>query len=114
MEDKPEGLQRVEVRFLVGSPDQPAAFIVGYELDPANSAGYVYYPRSNYIVTHGSEGNWYYASKDWNGMIGSRVLENSFTGVPGEFTCSPPQLGSERGAKPAGTCWPSREITWPR
>ena len=45
-----EVLPLYEVRFLLGSLDDPAAYTVYYEPDRANNAGYIYYPKARFLI----------------------------------------------------------------
>lgn len=78
--EKREALPRYEVRFLLGSRDDPATFTVLYEPDPSNKSGYIYYPRkSSGIVTHGVDGTWRYASARWNDEVGAAIADQNNT-----------------------------------
>lgn len=76
--DRPEGLLRYQVRFLLEPRDDPPAFIVFYEPDPQNHAGYIYYPkRTNSIVTHGVNGTWQHASARWNERVSAAIAAHT-------------------------------------
>ena len=68
--DHPDGLTRYKVRFLLEPRDDPPAFTVFYEPDFVHGEGYIYYPFTNSIVTHSSEGTWRYASTRWSQEVG--------------------------------------------
>ncbi|MEO1244869.1 MAG: hypothetical protein AAFX56_04210 [Pseudomonadota bacterium] len=72
--DRPEGLASYEVRFLLEPKDNPPAYIVLYEPDPANGSGYIYYTgKGGNIVYHGVSGTWRYASPRWNERVGAKI-----------------------------------------
>lgn len=100
--ERPAGLQRVEVKFRVGSsPESTAAFFVFYEREPGSSTGYIYHPVTNVIVAHVREGAWRHASHRWNEMIGPIIDEHATGGARGGFSCQVPGFGPDEGA-----CWP--------
>lgn len=87
-DDRPTGLQRLEVRFHNGSPGQSHPFIIAYELDPQNQAGYIYYPAwTNQIVSHGASGTWRNATDRWNELVGGLIWDHTIDGVQGDFPC---------------------------
>ena len=75
--DRPSGLKRYEVRFLLEPRDDPPAYLVLYEPDPENGSGYIFYPAegSSGIVTHLVEDTWRYASARWNVRVGAAISE---------------------------------------
>ena len=74
---RPKGLTSYEVRFLLEPRDDPPAYIVLYEPDPASNSGYIYYPvKSASIVTHSVSGTWRYASPRWNDRVGAAISEH--------------------------------------
>ena len=78
--DRPSGLETYEVRFLLEPRDNPPAYVVLYEPDPQNGAGYIYYPASSgRIVSHGVADTWMYASSQWNERVGGAISEQILT-----------------------------------
>jgi len=74
--DRPNGLETYEVRFLLEPRDNPPAYIVQYEPDPANGSGYIYTAAaSGHIVTHGVADTWMYASPLWNERVGAAISD---------------------------------------
>jgi hypothetical protein len=74
--DRPSGLEAYEVRFLLEPRDNPPAYIVQYEPDPANDSGYIYTAAaSGHIVTHGVADTWMYASPLWNERVGAAISD---------------------------------------
>ena len=102
--DEPAGLQLIEVKFRVGwTPESRHAFFVLYGMEPGGSAGYIYYPHENYIMTHFSEGTWRHATDRWNEIIGPIIEKHTIAGAKGEFSCQ------VRGSDPdERSCWPER------
>ncbi|MCY3820316.1 MAG: hypothetical protein OXH52_13280 [Gammaproteobacteria bacterium] len=107
--DEPADLQRIEVKFRMGwTPESRHAFFVLYGMEPEGSAGYIYYPHANYILTHFSEGTWRHASDRWNKIIGSIIEKHTIAGAEGEFSCR------VQGADPdTESCWPERPSSPP-
>jgi len=89
--DRPSKLQRLEVTFHVGVPREPGAdrqFVVAYEIDSKNELGYIFLPRwKNDLISHGVEGNWFYAHERWNELIAPMVAKHS----------AHPSVSAERG-----------------
>ena len=81
--ERPSGLQRLEVSFVIGVPRQPdteRSYTVAYEVDGRDSSGFVYLPLwTNDLISHGVEGNWFYATERWNEVIAPIVAKH--TGV---------------------------------
>lgn len=81
--ERPSGLQRLEVTFVVGAPGRPdveGSYVVAYEVDSRDSSGFVYLPMwTNDLIRHGVEGNWFHATGRWNEAIAPVVA--SHTGV---------------------------------
>jgi hypothetical protein len=75
--DRPGGLERFDVRFLLEPRDNPPVYLVLYEPDPRNDRGYIFYPAKggSSIVTHFVEDTWRYASVRWNERVGAAILE---------------------------------------
>jgi hypothetical protein len=74
--DRPNGLATYEVRFLLEPRDDPPAYVVQYEPDPANRSGYIRTAAaSGHIVTHGVAGTWMYASPRWNERVGAAISD---------------------------------------
>jgi hypothetical protein len=72
--DRPSGLETYEVRFLLEPRDNPPAYVVLYQPDPANGSGYLYTAAaSSHIVTHGVANTWRYASPLWNERVGAAI-----------------------------------------
>ena len=73
MAARPAGLRRFEVTFHIGVPRDPNTvrkYVFAYEVDTLASHGYIYLPRwMNDLISHGVEGNWFYASKRWDELI---------------------------------------------
>lgn len=102
--DEPADLQRIEVKFRMGrTPESWHAFFVLYGMEPDGSAGYIYYPHENYILTHFSEGTWRHATDRWNETIGPIVEKHTTTAEKGEFSCRVPGLEAD-----GRSCWPER------
>lgn len=108
VDDLPNGLQRIEVKFRVGwTPESRHAFFVLYGMDPGGSAGYIYYPHENYIMTHFSEGTWRRATDRWNEIIGPIIEKHTIAGAEGEFSCQVQARGrAAAGKAPRPSCWP--------
>lgn len=79
--ERPSGLQRLEVTFFVGVPTQPndeRSYIFAYEVDMRDSRGFIYLPMwMNNLISHGVEGNWFYATKRWNEVIAPIVASHT-------------------------------------
>ena len=79
--ERPSGLQRLEVTFYIGVPREPNTahkYVFAYEIDTSGSRGYIYLPRwKNELISHGIEGNWLYASEQWNELIMPIVAQHS-------------------------------------
>lgn len=104
VDDLPNGLQRIEVKFRVGwTPESKHAFFVLYGMEPGGSAGYIYYPHQNYILTHFSEGTWRHASDRWNEIISPIIEKHTVAGKKGEFSCQVKGSGPD-----TESCWPER------
>ena len=102
--DEPPGLRRIEVKFRVGwTPESKHAFFVLYGMKPGGSAGYIYYPHENYIMTHFSEGTWRHATDRWNEIIGPIIKKHTIAGAKGEFSCQVQGSGPD-----TASCWPER------
>ncbi len=71
--ERPSGLQRLEVTFYIGIPREPNTarkYVFAYEVDSADSRGYIYLPRwKNNLISHGVEGHWFYASERWDELV---------------------------------------------
>lgn len=71
--ERPSGLQRLEVTFVLGvptRPDEERFYIFAYEVDTQDLSGFVYLPRwMNNLIAHRVEGNWFYATERWNEVI---------------------------------------------
>lgn len=71
--DLPSGMQRLKVTFFIGGPITPihdGKYLFAYEIDSANQQGYIYLPRwQGSYISHGVEGNWFYASDRWDKLI---------------------------------------------
>ncbi len=67
------GLQRLEVTFFLSFPRQPSgerSYIFAYEVDTSELRGFIYLPMwSNNLIAHRVEGNWLYATEQWNEAI---------------------------------------------
>ena len=93
--DRSTGLQRLEVTFYVGVPREPnrlRRYVVAYEVDPSASIGFIYLPRwTNNLISHGVEGNWFHASKQWNDLIAPLIAAQtthfSNSVQPGKLSC---------------------------
>ena len=79
--ERPSGLQRLEVTFYVGVPQEPNAtrkYVFAYEADPSNQRGFIFLPYwKNNLISHGVELNWFYATKRWNELIMPIILRHS-------------------------------------
>lgn len=77
--ERTSGLQRVIVTFFIGVParaENARKYLVAYELD--ESEGFIYLPMwTNNLISHGVEGNWFYSTERWNGVIGSIVAQHT-------------------------------------
>lgn len=79
---RPEGLPRYQVAFHLERESR--RYVVSYELDHATGRGYFYLPRrsepdgrgNTSLIYHGVEGRWFYASADWDRLIGSETLRH--------------------------------------
>jgi len=109
VEDLPNGLQRIEVKFRVGwTPESRHAFFVLYGKEFGGSTGYIYYPHANYIITHFGEGTWRHASDRWNQIIGPIIEKHTIPGAEGEFSCQVQESGPD-----PESCWPVRPENLP-
>ena len=79
--ERPSGLQRLEVTFYVGVPQEPNAtrkYVFAYEVDLSHQRGFIYLPYwKNNLISHGVELNWFFASKRWNELIMPIILQHS-------------------------------------
>jgi hypothetical protein len=80
IEDRPAGLARYEVSFLVDRQDrngQNMAYVVFYEYDARSARGFVYFPGRNdsqwrtnvFLILREIEGHWYAASQEWKDTV---------------------------------------------
>jgi hypothetical protein len=78
--DRPTGLARYEITFLVDRQDRNGrsmAYVIFYEYDARSGKGFVYFPgrddpqwRTNvFLILREIEGHWYPASQDWKDTI---------------------------------------------
>ncbi len=78
--ERPEGLPRYDVVFLVGLPERPETwgkYPVNYEIDLANGEGYIFLPSgATDLIVHGIEDNWFYATDRWNTLIMPIIQEH--------------------------------------
>ena len=77
----PTGMRRLEVTFYIAgrrTPSHDGKYWFAYEIDPENKRGYIFLPRwmSSYI-SHGVEGNWFYASERWDELMIPAIQEAS-------------------------------------
>lgn len=88
VEERPLGLQRVEVTFHIGARREPyatdtyifAKYIIAYEIDSSNGRGYIYLPRwtpNSGVVDRGIEGNWFYASAQWDELVMPLIAQHA-------------------------------------
>src|SRR2546426_6290650 len=80
VEDRPQGLARYEVTFLVDRQDRDGrgmAYVISYEYDAKSDKGYVYFPGRNdphwrtnvFLILRETEGRWYEASRAWQDAV---------------------------------------------
>ncbi|HYM11855.1 MAG TPA: hypothetical protein VEU62_14055 [Bryobacterales bacterium] len=85
----PPGLQHCEVSFYAGCrrrencrvSDPVLVYVVSYDYDPAMRQGFVYLPgkgdafyrRNIATIFRGLEGNWFYATSDWEEFVRPRI-----------------------------------------
>lgn len=79
--ERPSGLQRLEVTFVLGvprRPDEERSYIFAYEVDTRALGGFIYLPRwMNNLIAHRVEGNWFYATARWNEVIAPIIVRNT-------------------------------------
>jgi hypothetical protein len=88
---RPPGLDSYDITFhisLVRQVDDsqpPRSYsrthIVRYEIDRSNNSGYIYLPdfndeigRTNTLIYHGVEGNWFYSTRAWEELVRPLIL----------------------------------------
>ena len=80
VDDRPQGLARYEVTFLVDRQDRDGrdmAYVISYEYDAKSATGYVYFPGRNdphwrtnvFLILRETEGRWYEASRAWQDAL---------------------------------------------
>ena len=80
VDDRPQGLARYEVTFLVDRQNRDGhvmAYVIFYEYDARADRGYVYFPgrddpqwRTNvFLILRDLEGRWYPASRTWQDIV---------------------------------------------
>lgn len=84
--DRPAGLQRLEVKFILDLPAQDGsvpAYLVAWERDPASAQGFIYLPMwTNSLIWHGVEGNWLHASARWTELVDPIIAKASSELLP--------------------------------
>ncbi len=93
--DPPAGMQRLEVTFFIGGPIDPVhngKYLFAYEIDTVKQRGYIYLPRwQGSYISHGVEGNWFYASERWDELIMPAIHQaseiTSDTSSRDKFSC---------------------------
>lgn len=78
-EDRPPGLVRYEIAFVVRElPAPQGRYVVYYEIDPDAQGGYFYLPRrsesaqgaaNTFMIYQGVEGNWLRSSAAWEAAV---------------------------------------------
>ena len=80
VDDRPQGLARYEITFLVDRQDrngQDMAYEIFYEYDAPSGQGFVYFPGRNdpqwrtnvFLILRQLEGRWYHASHAWQDAV---------------------------------------------
>jgi hypothetical protein len=80
VDDRPQGLARYEVTFLVDRQDRDGrdmAYVISYEHDARSGKGYVYFPVRNdphwktnvFLIMRDIEGRWYPAARAWQDVV---------------------------------------------
>jgi hypothetical protein len=81
VQERPSGLQRLEVSFFVAVPRRPGeerSYIVAYEVDTSELRGFIFLPMwMNNLISHGAEGNWFFATERWNEIIGPIIAKQT-------------------------------------
>jgi CheY-like chemotaxis protein len=68
--EPPKGLQQYKISFHARHSDERVVHVVSYVYDPASKEGYVYIPATDLSMsTVGIEGNWLYASAEFDKVI---------------------------------------------
>ena len=79
--DLPPKMQRLEVTFFIAgrkTPIHDGKYWFAYEIDTENQRGYIYLPRwRGSYISHGVEGNWFYASERWDELMMPTIQEAS-------------------------------------
>ena len=79
----PPGLKRYQATFHISTHTAATRqYIVAYEFDAAAAQGYIYVPTwtTNDLISHGVEGNWMYAIRQWDEAI-MPVIQSSSSGA---------------------------------
>lgn len=93
--DLPSGMQRLEVTFYIAgrkTPVHDGKYLFAYEIDSVKRRGYIYLPRwRGSYISHGVEGNWFYASERWDELIMRIILaaseDSADSSSHGRFGC---------------------------
>jgi hypothetical protein len=83
--ERPGGLVRHEVVFVMERPGVRAEYVVQYEFKPGAEGGYIYLPgrgdphgpENVRLIFHGVEGQWFHSSALWEKLVRPRVVASS-------------------------------------
>lgn len=82
--ERPAELHHYEVSFHIKGRRPPHnRYLVVYEFEPSKDGGYIFLPgrgdahyRANiFLIDHGIEGNWFFSSSAWEGLV-RPIIEN--------------------------------------